>query len=399
MSRRPNPIVLGLGVVGWIGLVWLAVTTWTATPRTAGFDLELVLEAGRAVAAGESPYDPAMIEGSAPGATDLFYSYPPPVAQFFSLFAAVPSGVMLALLWVASAAGLYAVAWLIARRFAPEVAPSTIAVPAVAIAPLFLPYSIALLFGNLDALFPFAYGLVLLAAVAPVAAPAGPTGTRDRVAGGTALALATAVKVAPGVLGGWFVGRVGRGGEERRGALTVLLVAVLVGLAVLGLSLLFGGLELWRDYLPVAMAASQAELLDPRNAGPAAQIALAVGGDEQLVRALQLPITIAAVIATLAAGALVRDRLLGLTIAAVASLVVLPITWYHYPVALMPFGIAAMARVIAGRGGAPTGPLVGAAVVVGSLAIAWVPALWVAVGLLLAAVAASRSPSPATQSR
>ena len=42
---------------------------------------------------------------------------------------------------------------------------------------------------------------------------------------------------------------------------------------------------------------------------------------------------------------------LGLTIAAVASLVILPITWYHYPVALMPFAIAAVAllSVVVGR--------------------------------------------------
>ena len=88
--RRPNPVVLGLGVVGWLGLVWLGWTMFTATPRTAGFDLELVLQAGRDVAAGQSPYDAAMVGGTAPGSTDLFYSYPPPVAQFFSLFAGVP---------------------------------------------------------------------------------------------------------------------------------------------------------------------------------------------------------------------------------------------------------------------------------------------------------------------
>jgi hypothetical protein len=64
VSRRPNPIVRGLGVVGWIGLVWLAVTMWTANPRTAGFDLELVLQAGRDVAAGQSPYDPSMVGGA-----------------------------------------------------------------------------------------------------------------------------------------------------------------------------------------------------------------------------------------------------------------------------------------------------------------------------------------------
>ena len=155
------------------------------------------------------------------------------------------------------------------------------------------------------------------------------------------------MKVAPGVLSGWFLGRLGRerGSEEGRGAAIVLGSAAVVGLAVLGLSLVAGGAQLWRDYIPVAGAASRAQLLDPRNVGPAAQIALAVGGDEALVRALQIPIAIGAVVASLAAGALLRDRLLGMTIAAVASLVILPITWYHYPVALMPFAVAAIARV------------------------------------------------------
>ena len=77
---------------------------------------------------------------------------------------------------------------------------------------------------------------------------------------------------------------------------------------------------------------------------------------------------------------------------------ILPITWYHYPVALMPFGIAASrgwrrASSVAHR------PLVVAAVVVASLSIAWLPALWIAVALLVAAVATSGSASACTQPR
>ena len=285
-------------------------------------------------------------------------------------------------------AGLAGAAVLVARRFAPDRPAAPIVVPAVAVAPLFLPYAVALLFGNLDALFPFAYGLVLVAAVAPAAA----AGRQERIAGGVSLALATATKVAPGLLGAWFVGRVGRErrSEAGRAALMVLGVTVAVGLAVLGLSLLLGGVDLWRDYLPVATAASQAQLLDPRNVGPAAQIALAVGGDEQLVRTLQVPIAIGAVVASLAGGALVRDRLLGMSIAAVASLVILPITWYHYPVALIPFGIAAIARASGTPAAARTGALVAAAVAIASLSIAWVPGVWVAVAVFVAGVARAR---------
>ena len=197
--RRPNPVWLALGVVGWAGLAWLAVQMYSATPRTAAFDLELLLQAGRDVAAGRSPYDPAMVAGGVPGAADLFYSYPPPVAQAMSLFAAVPSGAMFAALWVLAVAGLAYGAALVSRRLAPGQPVAATVLPTLAVAPLFLPFGIALLFGNLDALFPLAYALVLVAAVAPT--------RRSSIAGGIALGLATIAKVHPAGLGPWFVGR------------------------------------------------------------------------------------------------------------------------------------------------------------------------------------------------
>ena len=64
---------------------------YAQTPPGAGFDLELLLTGGRRVAAGLSPYEPAMLAGQSVGITTLFYSYPPLVAQAFAPFAAVPS--------------------------------------------------------------------------------------------------------------------------------------------------------------------------------------------------------------------------------------------------------------------------------------------------------------------
>ncbi len=322
--RRPNPIWLGLGIVGWAGLAWLAVQMYSATPRTAAFDLELLLQAGRDVAAGRSPYDPAMVAGGVPGAADLFYSYPPPVAQAMSLFAAVPSAAMFAALWVLAIAGLAYAAALVSSRLATAQSVAATVLPTLAVAPLFLPFAIALLFGNLDALFPLAYALVLVAAVAPT--------RRSSIVGGVALALATVAKVHPAGLGPWFVGRAVRerqSGQPAASLRVILAAAATVG-AVLVLSLLAGGADLWRDYVPVAGAASNARLLDPRNAGPAAQVALLLGGDEALVRALHLPVAVAAVLASLWAGWAVRDRLSGIAVAGVASLVLLPVTWYHY---------------------------------------------------------------------
>lgn len=390
MRGRPNPVWLGLGVIGWAGLAWLAIQMFNATPRTAAFDLELLLQAGRDVAAGRSPYDPAMLAGGVPDAADLFYSYPPPVAQAMSLFAGLPSAVMFAGLWLLAIAGLAAGTVLISRRLDAELPVAAILVPVLAVSPLYLPFGIALLFGNLDALFPLAYALVLVAAVAP--------SSRSSVVGGIALGLAAAAKVHPAGLGPWFVGRLVR--ERRAGepvaSVRVILAAALTVIAIVALSLLAGGLELWRDYVPVAAAASNARLLDARNVGPAAQLALLVGGDEALVRTLHLPVALAAVAASLWAGWAVRDRLTGIAIAGIGSLVILPVTWYHYPAALIPFGVAAVVRARGTAAATRTTALVAAAAALATLSIAWLPALWLAVGLGLAGVAASSPEGPDT---
>lgn len=380
---RPNPVWLGLGIVGWVGLAWLAVQMYSTTPRSAAFDLELLLQAGRDVAAGRSPYDPAMVAGGVPGAADLFYSYPPPVAQAMSLFAAVPSGVMFAALWALAIAGLASGAALVSRRLDPGRSVAATLVPTLAVAPLFLPFGIALLFGNLDAVFPLAYSLVLVAAVAP--------SPRASVAGGVALGLATVAKLHPAGLGPWFVGRLVRERQDGQPIASARLILAAVGTvgAVLVLSLLAGGADLWRDYVPVAGAASNARLLDARNVGPAAQLALLLGGDEALVRALHVPVALAAIAASLLAGWAVKDRLSGIAVAGIASLVLLPVTWYHYPTALIPFAIAAIVRARRTAAAQRTTALIAAATIVATLSIAWVPGLWLAIGLGLAGVLAS----------
>jgi hypothetical protein len=100
-----------------------------------------------------------------------------------------------------------------------------------------------------------------------------------------------------------------------------------------------------------------------------------------------------AVIVTVAAARLVRDHLESLGWAIVASLVVLPVTWYHYPVALIPIAVAAWTRSRGTpRGRRVTFALV-AAYVVGDVAIVLPVALWLAVALLFVAVRWSR-PQP-----
>ena len=162
MSARTAVSLAVFAAIGWAGLAWLAIQLYSTTPRTAGFDLELLLQAGRDVAAGRSPYDPAIVAGAAPVAERLFYSYPPVVAQVMALLAAVPSPVMFVVWAAAAVAGLAAMGVALARRVAPAVPSGQVGLTLVALTPLLFPFAIGLLFGNLDVFFPLLYGAVLL---------------------------------------------------------------------------------------------------------------------------------------------------------------------------------------------------------------------------------------------
>ena len=394
MSPRTAGLVGLVGVLGWAGLVWLGIRLYGTNPPTAGFDLELLLQAGRNVAAGRSPYDPAMLAGTAPVAEALFYSYPPVVAQVMALFASVPSPVMFVGWGVAAVAGLGFVARTLEARIAAgsgagraagraDLSPRVVGVTAVALAPLMFPFAIGLLFGNIDVFFPLLYGLILIG-VLPAASAA------DGARAGTAASVATVAKLHPGSLGVWLLARSVRAPEVRRALLTA--AVVLVG--VVAISAVVGGVQAWSDYGAVIGAGSRADLVDPRNAGPAAQVALLLGGGNgpALARALQIPVAAIALVITVVAALRLVDPVESLAWAAAASLVVLPVTWYHYPSALIPFAIVAVLRsralppALAQR----VVLTVGAAAVVAAIAIAWLPLLYLAIGLVLVAVRMSR---------
>ncbi|HEX5822976.1 MAG TPA: glycosyltransferase 87 family protein [Candidatus Limnocylindrales bacterium] len=389
MNRSIGPGAIAIvGVVGWLGLVWLGISLYSTTPPHAGFDLELLLQAGRDVAAGRSPYDPALIAGAAPVAESLFYSYPPLVAQAMALFAGVPSPVMLVGWDLAAVAGVAAIAAILGRRLAPNRPMARIVVPTVALAPLCFPFAIGLLFGNLDVFFPLLYGAMLLAVVVP----GGGAGAAGTAGGGAALAVASLTKLHPASLAGWFGIRAVTGDA---GARRVFLAAVLVGLAILALSLLVGGAQPWIDYAAVIRAGSNADLVDPRNAGPAAQVALLIGADDRFARTFQIGVTIAALAITAAAARPGGDPVERLARAAVASLVILPVTWYHYPSALIPFGLVAYLRADDRVARRRVTAFLAAALVVAAVAIAALPLLWLAIALVLGAVRASRRVHPA----
>jgi hypothetical protein len=387
--RRPAPpavawAVVGIiGVIGWAALVALASRMLATQPPTAGFDLELLLEAGRRIAAGQSPYDPAIVGGAVVQAESLFYSYPPPVAQVMRLVAGLPTGLVLLGWGAAATAATASVAVLVARRLGWSGTAAAVALPTVAVLPFVFPFAIALLFGNLDAWFPAVYGLLLVGALRP-------SGASARAAG-IALGAATVAKLHPASLGVWFVLR---GSAERR----VAAVAAIAAVVIIGLSIAAGGLDPWRDYLAVVAAGSRADLLDGRNVGPAVQLALLTGASEGAVRVIQAAVSLGAIALTAWAALRRSDPVESLALAAVASLVTLPVTWFHYPVVLMPFAVAAVARSQAAPAAIRrrTRLLIAAAVGVTVVAIGFAPLVWLAVALVLVAVRLSR-PTAATR--
>ena len=368
-----------VGAVGWIGVVAIGFQLAAVSARSLGFDLELLHQAGRDLAAGRSPYAAALVGGSAPTATELFYSYPPPMAQAMTLVAGLASMALLVLWGLAAVGGLLVVTEALRRRLDPGRPRLVVLAVTAAAAPLTLPFAVGLLFGNFDVFFPLLYGAMLLAVIDPE--------RRVRAIGGVALAVA-ALKLHPASMGLWFLVRAVR--DRASGSGLVVASAIVAGCAIVLASLLFGGLQLWLDYGQVVRAGTSAVVVDARNAGIAAVIAGIVGGGDPLARTLHLAVGVVALAVTVWAGWRRGDPLEGFAWATAASLSTLPITWYHYPNALIPVAIAAWLRADQASIGRVRATIVGA-MVVAAISIALLPLLWVAIGLVILAARWSRS--------
>ncbi|MEO5884277.1 MAG: glycosyltransferase 87 family protein [Candidatus Limnocylindrales bacterium] len=387
LHARAVVLVSIIGVMGWAYLIVLGMTMAATSPPTAGFDLELLLVGARRIAEGQSPYDPSMLQGATVGATSLFYSYPPWVAQALVPLAGLSSTAVLMGWGALASVALVGVGVRIARRFGEADLPwAHTALVIAAIAPFVFPYAIGLLFGNLDTWFPAIYGLLLLGA-----APSPDRNARwSLAAAGFALAVASASKLHPVSLGLWCLARGlrDRRADARSRAWSVLAIAVLFVVVIVIVSLLVGGTGPWLEYLTVVRAGAGADLVDARNGAPAVVVGSLVGLDSGGVRIAQALVLLTALAVTTWTALRRDDPVTSLAIAAAASFVTLPVTWYHYPAALIPFGIAALAR--ASRADIVTrrrtvictlGALISAVA-----AIAFVPLIWVAVALLLIAV-------------
>ena len=368
-----------VGTIGWLGVVAIGLQLAAISTARLGFDLGLLLQAGRDVAAGRSPYATALVGGGAPTATELFYSYPPPVAQAMTIAAGIPSPMALVLWSLGAVAGLLLVAELLRRRLAPERPSRVVLAVCAAAAPMTLPFAVGLLFGNLDAFFPLLYGTMLLAVFGGE--------RRAHVVGGVALVVAS-LKLHPASMGLWFLVSAARD-RARNGARIVVVTAIAVGLGVVAASVLFGGLSLWTDYAEVVRAGTNAVIVDPRNAGPAALIAGVLGYGDAGARTIHLGVAAIALAVTIWAAWRRGDVLQAFAWATAASLCTLPVTWYHYPSAMMPVAIAAWLRADQRSIGRVRWTIVGA-MVVAAVAIAAVALLWVVVGLVILAARWSR---------
>lgn len=353
--RRPatvRMILLTAGFFGWAAFAALTSQMYRNTPPGAGFDLELLISGGRHVAAGTSPYDPAMLAGRSVDIADLFYSYPPIVAQLFSLFAFLPSVAIFGVAVAIASVTAVLVGRAVATAFGSEAIGRATVLPLAALLPFWFPYTVGMLFGNVDIFFPAMYGLVLLAVVRPAG-----VARSDRwvVAGGLALGVASIIKLHPAVLGLWLLARglvERRRGEDLRrvGPLTlprswrIAAVSIVAVSVALGLSLAVGGVQPWLDYVSVLRAGASVDLLDTRNIGPAVQLVMLLGLGPSAVGPVQVATLAVALIVTVVVALRVDDPLESLAWAAAASFIVLPVTWFHHFAALIPFGIAALAR-------------------------------------------------------
>ena len=399
------PALVTLGVFGWAAFVFLASASYAHNPPSAAFDLELLLQGGRLVAAGHSPYSPGLLSGQPVEIQSLFYSYPPIVAQLTSLVAGVPTTVVFTAWVAASILSIAGMARVIRDRVAPAVPWLLPVVAAVALAPLWFPYTVGALFGNIDIFFPALYGLMLVAAMADGSRP---TDRRIAVVGGIALALAS-IKLHPALLALWFVlrgVRVVRSRAQDRGSQPadarlplpwlVLTAAAVTGVAILAISVAVGGVQPWLDYLAVLRASTNVDLLDYRNLGPVAQLVMVLNLGTGAIGPLQAGMLAIGVVATAWAALRVDDPVESFAWASFASFVPMPVTWFHHFGALIPIGLAAALRSQAAgaRAQGLTLGLILVAFLIGVFGLG-MPVAWLFLPLTILAVRTSR-PSHAT---
>ena len=304
--------------------------------------------AAREMAAGRTPYAPAMLEGPVPSQGQGAYRYPPPFAQLLVPLTALPLTVA-AWLWLALQGVLIvASVWLAGSLGGARPTRERFLWSGVA-ATYFLPAFDALLKGNVSGVI--ALQVALLAA--------------GRFPGGLSLASAVLLKVSPVAL---VPAVLGRGASGRRGELAGL--ALGTAAIVLPSFLLSPGA--WLDYgrvLPNLLAGNVDYLT---NLAPATVLATRLPAAGTLVGPVRL-LTVAAGLAAVVLAAWLARRRGGwhaAVTAGVFGMLVLPSSiWYHYLIVLLPIAALAWQRAaLPGRAG-----LLGGAVLVYGGFARWLP--------------------------
>lgn len=307
LRARTRLIDTGLLILAVALLLSLAFTLFSQElSGSFGYDFTAYYRAAARVAAGHSPYDPAILNGVVNAKGLGNYLYPPPLAQALVPLAALPfqvaASIWLLLQSTLLCAGLALAAWAGgARRAAFIVAGVAVLVVTS------LPALDSLLEGNVAGFIVFAVALLL---VAP-----------GRLGTGATMTIAGIVKLTPLAL----LGPMARGGWRAAwGAALALLVVV-------GVSLAFAP-QAWADWLQVLRGQMAGAVTYGGNLAPAAAASLV--GLSGLAAWLRVLGPLVGLLLIGAAWFLVRRPATAIALALVGSWLVPPVFWPHYLVAL-----------------------------------------------------------------
>lgn len=296
---RATVVGLALGVAGV--LLLLAVQPFFSGTRGYGYDLAAYVAAAQRVAAGGTPYQPETLDGPFSAGPGGLYLYAPPLAALLAPISGLPFEALAAGWWILRVAALAGACALLP-------APTWVRGALLGVAAISYPVLIDLNLGNVSL-------VVLLLTVCAWR-------WLDRPAGSIAVALALALRPTLVVLPIWSLLR----RQWRAVAWTVA-----AGLVVILLSLPLVGLGAYRDYLTVVRNLS--DLTGVARNVDLGSAALLLGLSPELAR-VALLVGYALGVLAIALG-LRRDRDTGFVMTVMASLLLAPLLWVHYLVALL----------------------------------------------------------------
>ncbi|MGZ6257684.1 MAG: glycosyltransferase family 87 protein [Candidatus Limnocylindrales bacterium] len=301
-AARPDRATLVALLLGALAVLFLlAVLPFFRTTSGYGYDLAAYTAAAARVAAGGTPYQPETLSGPFSAGPAGLYLYAPPLSIALAPFAGLPFATVAAGWWILRVA-LLALACLLLP------VPPWIRGTLLFVAALSYPVLLDLNLGNVSI-------VVLLLTVCAWR-------WLDRPAGAIAVAVSLALRPTLAVLPIWsLLRRQWRSVAWTAGA----------GLVLIGLTLPFVGLGGYRDYLTVVRNLSDLTGV-PRNVD-LGSAALLLGLSPALAQ-LALFVGYGLGILAIALG-LRRDRATGFVMTVMASLLLAPLLWVHYLVALI----------------------------------------------------------------